>query len=333
MIVNRKKQTFFGKLGHKILKLLKMDLLERRNLAGYVFILPFVIGLLLIFIPSVVQSFIFSRNQIIIQPTGGYKLSPVGFSNYIKAFGTDPNFRIYLLNNLRDIIINLPVILIFSFFMAILLNRKKFPGRTVFRIIFFLPVIIYTGIAATAGMTSGSGDTAEVAAQVFADPTIASGGSTSMQSGIQSLVGMAMNIEIIIQSLHIGAWLMNFISLSISRLEWIIQSSGVQIIVFLAALQGVPTSVFEAASVEGLTQWEMFWKITLPMVSSMILVNAIYTIVDSFTNTRYTLLTYIQAQATDMSYSCALSFIYFICSTLLIGLITLILSRFIFYNE
>ena len=283
----QKKEGVWYKIKMFILRALKMDLMERRNLAGYVFVLPFVLGFVLIFLPSIVQSFRFSLSEIIIRADGtGYDLQSRGFAHYYDAFFTDVDFRVKLVETLRDIIINLPVILIFSFFMALLLNRKKFPGRTVFRIIFFLPVIIYTGIASSAGITSGAGggEAAEAAAQVFADPTI---GQEGMQSGVTSIIGMAMNIQVIIQNLGLGQTLMNFIMLSISRLEWIIQSSGVQILVFLAALQGVPTSIFEAASVEGLTSWEMFWKITLPMISPQILVNTIYTVVDSFTNNRY----------------------------------------------
>ena len=283
----QKKEGVWYKIKMFILRALKMDLMERRNLAGYVFVLPFVLGFVLIFLPSIVQSFRFSLSEIIIRADGtGYDLQSRGFAHYYDAFFTDVDFRVKLVETLRDIIINLPVILIFSFFMALLLNRKKVPGRTVFRIIFFLPVIIYTGIASSAGITSGAGggEAAEAAAQVFADPTI---GQEGMQSGVTSIIGMAMNIQVIIQNLGLGQTLMNFIMLSISRLEWIIQSSGVQILVFLAALQGVPTSIFEAASVEGLTSWEMFWKITLPMISPQILVNTIYTVVDSFTNNRY----------------------------------------------
>ena len=330
----KKKDGFFYKVKRFILKALRMDLMERRNLAGYVFVLPFILGLLLIFLPSMVQSFLFSRSDIVIRADGtGYDLISKGFIHYYDSFFTDTDFRIKLVHTLREIVINLPVILIFSFFMALLLNRKKFPGRTVFRIIFFLPVIIYTGIASTAGITSGSSELSEAASQVFADPTI---GNEGMQSGATSIIGMAMNIEAIISSLGLGTTLMNFIQTSISRLEWIIQSSGVQILVFLAALQGVPTSIFEAASVEGLTSWEMFWKITLPMISPQILVNTIYTVVDSFTNQRYEVLPYIQKISfsnADYGLGSAMAFIYFLCTIILIGLVSLIISKFVFYNE
>lgn len=263
----------------------------------------------------------------------GYYLVGRGFRHYYEAFFSDTDFRVKLVESLRDIVINLPVILIFSFFMALLLNRKKFPGRTLFRIIFFLPVIIYTGVASTAGIASGSTELSEAASQVFADPTI---GNEGMSSGATSIIGMATNISGIISSLGLGSTLMNFIFASISRLEWIIQSSGVQILVFLSALQGVPSSIFEAASVEGLTSWEMFWKITLPMISPQILVNTIYTIVDSFTNERYTVLPYIQKISfsnADYGLGSAMSFVYFLCTIILIGLVSLIISKFVFYNE
>ncbi len=319
-------------------KLFRMDLVERRNMAGYVFVLPIIIGFALIFLPAMFQSIRFSISEIQIRTDGtGYDLLPKGLSNYHKAFFVDAQFLLVLAESLRDMVINLPVILIFSFFMAILLNRKHFPGRTVLRVIFFLPVVIYSGIASTAGLTSGgTGETAEIAAQVFSDPTIASGGSQSMQSGLASIVGMALSFRVVLESMQLPNWLMRFIFMSVSRLEWIIQSSGVQILVFLAALQSIPTSVFEAAVVEGLTTWEMFWKITLPMISSMILVNSIYTVVDSFTNSRYKIHEYIRNQSftkADYGYGSALSVIYFLCVIVLIGIITGIVSRYVFYHE
>ena len=122
----KKKDGFFYKVKRFILKALRMDLMERRNLAGYVFVLPFILGLLLIFLPSMVQSFLFSRSDIVIRADGtGYDLISKGFLHYYDSFFTDTDFRIKLVHTLRDIVINLPVILIFSFFMALLLNRKK----------------------------------------------------------------------------------------------------------------------------------------------------------------------------------------------------------------
>lgn len=331
-----KKKGFFTSIGDFILRFVKMDLIERRNLAGYIFILPFLIGLILIFIPSIWQTFIFSINDIVMRSDGtGFDLSWYGFGYYAEAFTVDVDFRQKLLETLRDMCINLPVILIFSFFMSIMLNKKKLPGRTVFRIIFFMPVIIYTGVAATVGTTSSSGEAAAVAAQIFADPTI-NAGSSGMKSGLASLTGVATGVEQIIGSLRIGSWLMDFIMLFVSRLEWIIQSSGVQIIVFLSALQSISSSIFEAASVEGLTGWEMFWKITFPMISPMILVNAVYTIVDTFSNSRYEIASYINTVSfsrTNYSMGSAMSFIYFLCVLVIIGIVAAICSRFMFYQE
>jgi ABC-type sugar transport system permease subunit len=331
-----KKKGFFVSIMDFILKFVKMDLIERRNLAGYLFILPFLLGLLLVFLPSLWRTFVFSINDIIIRMDGtGFDLQWYGFGYYVEAFTVDVDFRKYLLETFRDMVINLPVIMIFSFFMAVMLNKKKLPGRTVFRVIFFMPVIIYTGVASAAGTTSGSGELEAVAAQVFADPMINAGGS-GMKSGLASLTGVATSIEGVISSLSIGSWLMDFIMLSVSRLEWIIQSSGVQIIVFLSALQSIPTSIFEAASVEGLTGWEMFWKITFPMISPMILVNAVYTIVDTFTNTRYQIASYINTVSfsrTNYSLGSAMSFIYFLLVIILIGIIAAVCSRFMFYQE
>ncbi len=327
---NVNKRTPFKK---KLNKLLGIDLMGRKNMMGYIFVIPFVIGFVLIFAPSIIQSFRFSLSTLKMEPDG-YNLIFEGLGNYKKAFLEDPDYRKVLLETLRDIVINLPVILIFSFFMAILLNRKNFPGRTIIRIIFFLPVIIYSGVASTAGMTAGlSDDTAAVAAQIFSDPTL---NDTGLQTGAASIMSSAMNLQAILSSLNLGPGLMSFITLSVSRLEWIIQSSGVQILIFLAALQTIPTAIFEAAQVEGLTTWEMFWKITLPMISPMILVNAVYTIVDSFTNSRYQVQSFIHNVSfgrIDYGYGSALAFIYFICTIIIIGVVALIVSRYVFYND
>jgi len=177
-------------------------------------------------------------------------------------------------------------------------------------------------------------DTADIVSMVFADPTVAD--PNGMETGIASIVGVALNVQALISSLNLPSELMNFVTLSVSRLEWIIKSAGVQIIVFLAALQAIPTSIFEAAEVEGLTGWEMFWKITLPMISPMILVNSIYTVVDCYTNENYAISAYIQnvgLSGGEYAYASALSFIYFLVTMLIIGLVALIVSRYVFYNE
>lgn len=320
-------------------RMFRIDLVTRRNLVGYVFVLPIILGLIIIFLPSMVNSFRFSLNDIIIRADGtGYDLAGKGFTNYITAFRADAEFPTRLFQTLRDMVINLPVILIFSFFMSILLNRKNFPGRTVFRTIFFLPVVIYSGIASAAGLTSGgaTSEAAEMMAMLFSDPSLAGEGQSGMQSGFGYVMGLAMQLDQILMAMNLPQSLMNFVSLSVNRLQWIIQSSGVQILVFLAALQSIPTSVFEAAEVEGLTGWEMFWKITLPMVSPMILVNAIYTLVDTYSNSRYTIHEYIRSVSFskgDYGYGSALSFIYFIFVIILIAIVTGMTSRFVFYND
>ncbi len=330
------RKSFGQKASMLIRKIFRMDLHEKRNMAGYLFVLPFVLGLALIFIPSLVETFVFSRNTIQLRVDGsGFDLIPKGWAHYVRAFSEDPNFRVHLLNSFKDMILNLPILLIFSFFMAILLNRN-FPGRVVFRIIFFLPVILYTGVASDVAANASSGALGEVLAKIFADSSLDQGATGEMSTGIAALSQGIMSLSSIIDNVQLGGSLMRFIHGAISRLEWIIQTSGVQIIVFLSGLQGIPTSVFEAASVEGLTGWEMFWKITLPMVSPMILVNTIYTIVDSFNSDKYTVLPYIQSIAfnrPDYGFGSAMSFIYFVCVILLIGLLSAIISRFVFYQN
>ncbi len=112
-------------------------------------------------------------------------------------------------------------------------------------------------------------------------------------------------------------------------------ASGIQIIMFLSALQTISPSMFEAAKIEGCTAWESFWKITFPMVSSMILVNVVYTVIDFFLKTDNTVMTKISEEVTKLNYgvSSAMAWVYFLCVIIILGIISLIISKRVYYYE
>lgn len=297
----------------------------RKNRMGYLFVLPFIIGLLAIFLPALYDSIVYSLSEVTIR-LDAVKQQSVGFANYIQAFTEDTEFRVLLLSAVQRTVQDLVVIVIFSFFVAALLNQK-FIGRGLARTIFFLPVILATGIIANADANSVMMNT--FASNTNTDSVISSAFGSG---GLQSL----LNLQELLSSLNLNKTVMQTILPAVDNTYNVVNSSGVQIIIFLAALQSISPSIFEAARVEGATKWEEFWKITFPMVTPMILVNVVYTIVDSFTNPQYGILEYIQKQAfsnSQIGFASALSWIYFIFVGILLALITFIISKRIHYLD
>ncbi len=298
---------------------------RKRQLVGYWFCLPVILGFFCIFIPGMVSTFVFSFSEVQFNPdTIEMETVFVGFTNYIKMFDST-DFIIPLTTCLKDMAINVPVIVLFSFFLAILLNRKNFPGRTFFRVIFFLPVIMDSGAAATAGADSISQYSG------FGFDSANSG----MTSSVASQFANVLNIQAFLEQLTFSTFIMDFVLKSVDRLSTTINGCGIQVIIFLGALQGVSPSVFEAAEVEGLSAWELFWKITLPLISPMILVNLVYTAIDSF-GANDEILEQIQKTWYTLNQpgaGAAMTVFYFLCSTLIVLVIVGIVSRVVFYEE
>lgn len=250
----------------------RLSLMRKRMIAGYLFILPWLIGFIIIYVRSLFQTMEFCFNKLEMDAiNGGYTLLPVGWENFRYAFLEHGSFKQTLTSSVMNMLVDVPLITFFSLFMAMLLN-KKFPGRAAVRAIFFLPVILGSGAIVSAmdmsaRMMQGgvSGQAAEAAADAAA----------SMAFSIDYLVSMFMN-------LGLPAKMLNYITSAVGRINDIISMSGVQIVIFIAALQSIPSSLYEVAKIEGATGYETFWKITFPMVMPHIITNVVYTIVDSF---------------------------------------------------
>ena len=124
-------------------KIVSLD--RKKARAGWIFILPFVIGFVIIYLPMVIESLRYSFS--VLDPRTN-TTSLVGFKNYIDAFRTDANFSQKLISGLQKLAFDIPAIVIFSLFMAIMLNQKM-AGRGFFRAVFFIPVILSTGLMET----------------------------------------------------------------------------------------------------------------------------------------------------------------------------------------
>ena len=300
----------------------KIASLDRRKArAGWVFVLPFIIGLVLIYLPVIWESIWISFNRINPLQGGGYTLTFIGFENYHTALFKNELFVQKLISGLLDLAFDIPAIIVFSLFMAVLLNQNMV-GRGAFRAIFFIPVILSTGLMEGIEAQNIIGEYMDSA------EGIDDGSGTSAAANIVS----AMDIEMLFANMKVGTGLVSYVADMINSIYDIVNRSGVQMLIFLAGLQSISPAIYESCSIDGATAWETFWKITLPMVSPMILVNAVYTIIDSFTTDSNVVMKFI-ADMDDRVVSTAMSWIYFLIVAVILAAIAGILSMFVFYQK
>lgn len=306
------------------MKRLNLSYEKKKGLYGYGFIALWFVGALMFFIIPLLQSFYYSFHTV--TPETGYlDIKPLVsggktdiFLNYKDAFLKDPNFSQYLVEVLKDMALNLPVIVVFSLFVAIVINQK-FRGRTFARAVFFLPVIIATGpvYAIITGdlETGGNNEAAQFSTMFEAD----------MVDQLLEFIGIYGFGDTFTEML-------TEITSDILNLVW---KCGIQIIIFLSALQGIPASAKEAAAIEGATAWEFFWRITLPYISSMILVNIVYTVIDAFidpTNQVMERLLSVQSEW-KYGYSAAMAWSYFGIILIALGIVFAIMNKLVWYDD
>lgn len=292
---------------------------KRKARVGWLFVLPFVIGFVCIYLPIIKDSIWFTFNELHIIPTGGFELEFVGLFNYREALFTDPRFVQTLVSGIGELIIDIPAILLFSLFMAVLLNQKMV-GRAAFRAIFFLPVILATGFMTSISlMDTVSGSMAG---------GIDTGGDTSAADEFLS----AMDLEAVFENMKVGQGLTEYVAKMVNKIYDIVNRSGVQMLIFLSGLQSISPAIYEACKIDGASGWETFWKITFPMISPMILVNAVYTVIDAFTTEDNLVMTYIQS-TTSEDVRGAMSWLYFLIVMIIIGIVAGVMSMFVFYQR
>jgi ABC-type sugar transport system permease subunit len=301
------------------------NLMDRKNRAGYLFIAPFLFGMLFIFLPALAESFKYSLEFAAIK-FNYVEQEYIGFENYVEAVTNDTDFLPMLYSAIRGTLVDLVVILFFSFFIANVLNQK-FIGRGAARTIFFLPVLVATGIIAGA-------DVNNMATSFFSS---SSNTGESISTAFSGNVSSFFDLRSLLESANLNSTLTGVIIYAVDNTYSVVNSSGVQILIFISALQSIPSSLFEASKVEGATKWEEFWKITFPILTPMILVNIVYTIIDSFTNPKYEILQYILdnsfTHSRGIGYACAMSWMFFVIILLCLGIICGILSKRIQYLD
>ncbi len=303
----------------------RASLNERKARSGWFFVLPFALGVLFVYLPIILDSLCYSFYQINSVRGGGYELEFMGLKFYQDALFVDATFTTTLFSGVQQLVLDVPMILIFALFIAVVLNQKML-GRAAFRAIFFIPVVLSTGLMEAIN-----------AADIMQDQmgNVESGGMSDGSGG--SAAGdivSAVDIARLFEDLKIGAGLVEYVVAAVNNIYDIVNRSGVQMLIFLAGLQSISPAIYEASSIEGATAWETFWKITFPMISPMILVNAVYTIIDSFTSNSNVVMSYVsRIYESSTELATAMSWIYFLIIMAIIGVFVLIASTFVFYQK
>jgi len=267
---------------------------------GLLFMLPWMIGFILFVLIPVSWSLFMAFNKV--QVGGTFKYEWVGLRNFRDAFLKDNIFPVELITYFQQMLLMVPIIVLFALLISLMLNQK-FPGRFIFRALFFLPVIFATG---------------QVLSELFAQ-------------GVGDVPFLEQyNLEPLVKK-YVGAQFTETVMDVLSRAVLILWYSGVQILIFIAGFQTIPASVYEAVRIDGATPWDSFWKITLPASMPFISLNMLYTIIDLFTFPLNPVLAHIKDNMfkanTGYGYASALAWIYFAFIFILIAIVLGVFGR------
>ncbi len=290
-------------------------LARRRAWTGRLFVMPFTIGFLFLFLYPALESLRYSFSNVSFSG-GVFSVSWLGVDHYVFAFTRDANFPVLLADTFKNMAMQVPVILLFSLFIAMVLNQK-FRGRMLARAVFFLPVIVTSGIIISL-----------LNEDIF-NQTIQTGNQQS------TAIFQATGLQQMMIALRVPTTVITTLTEMVSTIFDMLWRSGVQILIFLAAMQGVPAQVYEAARIEGATGWESYWKITFPMISPLIFTCLVYTIIDTFTDYSNELMLTIQQMAFEQlryAYACAMAWIFFVLVAIVIVVVHWAVGRYVFYT-
>ncbi len=282
---------------------------------GFIYVLPWLIGFIFFFFVPLISSLRFSLSKVEAN-SGGIIVNFIGFKNYVEALTVNTSFNRILTESITNMVVNVPLIVIFSLFLAVLLNQK-FVGRTLARAIFFLPVILASGVIMALDSTS--------LVQAVND----SNAGGPVVGGLRSF-----ELSMMMEDAGVNESIINYLTGAVDRIYQIVSQSGVQILIFLAGIQTISPQLYEASKMEGATGYEAFWKITFPMVSPLILVNVVYTIIDSFSRNAMTdLIKETGFTAFNFGLSSAMAWIYFLAVSLILLISSYLISRKVFYYD
>lgn len=290
------------------MKRLTLSYERRRSLTGFLFALPFIIGAITFFIRPFIGTIIYSLSKIEYGDTGT-TISFLGIKNYTDAFVANSEFLPAFLDSLGNVLYEVPFILVFSLGMAVVLCGD-FKGRTFFRAAFFLPLIISSGPAAAA----------------------AQGSASNLYSGDTSVMMFeAISIEPLLMSFDLSEGLITVIVGIINNIFNLTLKSGVQILIFIAGIKAIPTYLYEVTQIEGANRWETFWLVTFRMISPMLLINIVYTIIDSFSDVSNPVMKFINTMTQNLKIELgsAAATVYFLSILILLLVVIAVWNRFL----
>ena len=278
---------------------------------GYGFTAIWVIGFILFFGFPVIQSVFYAFSDVAISASEGVTTKFVGFQNFNYILNSHPDYTNWLKLDMSSIIYSLPIILLVSLVLALLLNQK-FRGRVVFRAVYFIPVII------------ASGAVLKLMFQTTSEELTSAGVSTA-------ITGSMFSIEDIVGWLNIPDKIAQILKSIINNIFDLLWSCGIQTVLFIAGLQSIPATLYEASKVEGATKWEEFWFITFPSLGSVTLLVSVYTMVDVFTNTRNNVIdkAYTMINSGNYDETSAMLWVYFAVVGVIMGLVLFLYNRFL----
>lgn len=283
----------------------------KRKLNGFLYVLPFILGFFLCFAIPLFNTVMYSFNKVSVNDTGGMKFAYIGFQNYIDLFQSEvttaaqPMARLFADQNL-SILTNVPLIVIFSLFIALLANLK-FKGRGIVRVIFFLPIIFGLDIVIDMLAVTTGGEWVKESSGLFSE------------SYISVLLMRYMDIPISILQPVISY---------VDKIFDVLSQSGVQTLIYLAGLQSISPSLYEVAKIEGATAYETFWKVTIPTIMHITLFVTIYTVVDMFLKSPISEEAYSFAfEQSKIGTGSALSVVYILNVLLVLGAVMLVLRK------
>ena len=290
--------------------------------AGFLFICPWLFGFLFLFCRSLIDSIRYSVSDLKLGAFG-MRLDFVGMDHYVAAFKSDPFFVENLLKALSRMAYEVPIILFFSLFIAILLNQK-FRGRTISRALFFLPVIVASGVVINA-LKSRAGMNIGVDLQ----------GDVINRAVDTTFIFQADRLSEVLLQTGLSPRIVEFFTGIVNRVFDLSWKSGIQILVYLTGLQAIPHEYYEVSAIEGASRWEYFWKIVFPTISPYSLVCIVYTVIDSFTYMTNPVMdmVYKTFQELRVGFSAAISWIYFILVFIVVLILFFYASKKVIYSR
>lgn len=300
----------------------KLSLSGKKAIWGIVFLLPWLLGFLLFFLRPLVESVYYSLNNVKITDTG-IQMEYIGWENYIRAFTIDPIFNRLVITMVISALPQVLIIVIFSIIAAILIHGK-YPGRSLARTIFFIPIIMGVEIARTS----------LIGTDLLSQEVVGSRGIEAFSSRIV--------IDVLFHT-GLPTEIVGYVSGAINNIFFVLANSGVPTLIFLAGLQTISPSLYEVAKIEGASAHETFWKVTLPMLSPMILVSTVYSIIDRFfkhatmiDGTNYGMIDRIYNIAfgqANYGLSAAMAIVYMLVTVLVVTIVSYLISRVVFYYD